>query len=109
MRGEVRAEFEAVQRNFGRYSLTTAEAIVRRLEAAKGKYPEGALFTYQLDRDRAGRFHLSWGLDAEALARWQALEGVYALKTNLPGGPTRWPRCCGRTRARPRSSGGSTT
>ena len=82
---KARAEFEAVERNLGRYSLTTAEAIVRRLEAAKGKYPEGALFTYQLEQDRAGRFHLSWGLDAEALARWQALEGVYALKTNLPG------------------------
>jgi hypothetical protein len=82
---KVRAEFEAVQRNLGRYSLTTAAAIVRRLEAAKGKYPEGALFTYQLEQGRAGRFHLSWGLDAEALARWQALEGVYVLKTNLPG------------------------
>jgi transposase len=82
---KVRAEFEAVQRNLGRYSLTTAEAIVRRLEAAKGKYPEGKLFTYELKRDRAGRFHLRWGLDAGALARWQALEGVYVLKTNLPG------------------------
>ena len=82
---KVRAEFEAVQRNLGRYSLTTTEAIVRRLEAAKGKYPEGALFTYQLKQDRAGRFHLTWGLDAAALERRQALEGVYALKTNLPG------------------------
>ena len=30
---KVRAEFEAVERNLGRYSLTTTEAIVRRLEA----------------------------------------------------------------------------
>ena len=82
---KVRAEFEAVQRNLGRYSLTTTEAIVRRLEAAKGKYPEGALFTYQLRQDRGGRFHLAWGLDAGALERRQALEGVYVLKTNLPG------------------------
>ena len=82
---KVRAAFEAVERNLGRYSLTTTAAIVRRLEAAKGKYPEGSLFTYQLDQDRAGRFHLGWGLDPEALARWQALEGVYVLKTNLPG------------------------
>jgi hypothetical protein len=82
--GKVRAEFEAVQRNLGRYSLTTAAAIVRRLEAAKGKYPEGALFTYQLRQARGGQFHLSWGLDAAALERWQALEGVYVLKTNLP-------------------------
>src|SRR5829696_7105956 len=82
---KVRSEFEAVQRNLGRYSLTTAEAIIRRPEAAKGKYPEGALFTYRLDRDRAGQFHLSWELDAGALGRRQALEGVYVLKTNLHG------------------------
>jgi hypothetical protein len=81
--GKVRAEFEAVQRNLGRYSLTTAEAIVRRLEAARGKYPEGTLFTYQLRQARGGQFHLSWGLDADALQRRQALEGVYVLKTNL--------------------------
>jgi transposase len=80
---KVRAEFEAVQRNLGRYSLTTTEAIVRRLEAAKGKYPEGALFTYQLRPGRARQFHLSWELDAGALERRQALEGVYVLKTNL--------------------------
>src|SRR4051794_408960 len=82
--GKVRAEFEAVQRNLGRYSLTTTEAIARRLEAAKGKYPEGALFTYQLRQARGGQFHLSWAVDAAALERWQALEGVYVLKTNLP-------------------------
>jgi hypothetical protein len=82
---KVRAEFEAVERNLGRYSLTTTEAIVRRLEAAKGKYPEGALFTYQLRQTRGGQFHLTWGLDADALQRRQALEGVYVLKTNLPG------------------------
>jgi Domain of unknown function (DUF4277)/Transposase DDE domain len=83
--GKVRDEFEAVQRNLGRYSLTTTEAIVRRLEAAKGKYPEGALFIYQLRQARGGQFHLTWGLDPAALERWQALEGVYVLKTNLPG------------------------
>ena len=27
---------------------------------------------------------LTWQLDAEALERWQHLEGVYVLKTNLP-------------------------
>jgi transposase len=81
---KVRAEFEAVQRNLGRYTLKTTEAIVRRLEAAKGKYPEGVLFTYQLRQARGGQFHLTWGLDAGALERWQALEGVYVLKTNLP-------------------------
>jgi transposase len=81
---KVRAEFEAVHRNLGRYSLKTTEAIVRRLEAAKGKYAEGALFDYRLGRDEAGHFQLDWGLGAAALERWQALEGVYVLKTNLP-------------------------
>jgi hypothetical protein len=81
---KVRAEFEAVERNLGRYSLTTTEAIIRRLEAAKGKYPEGALFAYQLRPTRGGQFHLTWCLDAAALERRQFLEGVYALKTNLP-------------------------
>src|SRR5262249_56372197 len=43
------------------------------------------MFTYHLERDRGGRFRLTWGLDAAALERRLALEGVYALKTNLPG------------------------
>src|SRR3954447_13949167 len=81
---KIRAEFEAVQRNLGRYSLKTTEAIVRRLEAAKGKYGEGVLFNYRLSQDQSGDFQLDWGLDAEALKRWQDLEGVYVLKTNLP-------------------------
>ncbi|HJZ55187.1 MAG TPA: IS1634 family transposase [Gemmataceae bacterium] len=81
---KIRVEFEAVHRNLGRYSLKTTEAIVRRLEAAKGKYAEGALFDYRLGRDEAGHFRLDWGLNAAALERWQALEGVYVLKTNLP-------------------------
>lgn len=82
---KVVAEFEAVQRNLGRYSLKTAEAIVRRLEAAKGKYAEGALLDYRLVQERGGGFTLTWQFDAEALERWQDLEGVYVLKTNLPG------------------------
>ncbi len=52
---KVRAEFEAAQWTLGRYSLTTTAAVARRLEAARGKYPEGAPFTYQLERDWAGR------------------------------------------------------
>jgi transposase len=82
---KVRAAFEAVQKNLGRYTLKTTEAIVRRLEAAKGTYPEGALFTYELQQDQCGLFHLSWAVDAAALERRRALEGVYVLKTNLPG------------------------
>ncbi len=81
---KVRAEFEAVQRNLGRYSLKTIEAILRRLETAKGKYAEGALFDYRLSQDKAGHFRLDWGLNTAALERWQNLEGVYVLKTNLP-------------------------
>jgi transposase len=81
---KIRAEFEAVQRNLGRYSLKTTEAILRRLEAAKGKYGEGVLFEYRLTKGKGGGFHLDWGLDAKALERWQHLEGVYVLKTNLP-------------------------
>src|SRR5262249_26438727 len=52
---KIRAEFEAVHRNVGRYSLKTTEAIVRRLEAAKGKSAEGALFEYRLSQDTAGQ------------------------------------------------------
>src|SRR4051812_35309817 len=78
------AEFEAVQRNLGRYSLKTTEAIVRRLEAAEGKYAEGALLDYRLTRGPDGGFGLSWELGAEVLGRWQQLEGVHVLKTNLP-------------------------
>src|SRR5205814_6842653 len=59
---KIRAEFEAVQRNLGRYSLKTTEAIVRRLEAAKGKYGEGALFDYRLSQGPDGRFLLTWEL-----------------------------------------------
>jgi transposase len=82
---KVVAEFEAVQKNLGRYSLKTTEAIVRRLEAAQGKYAEGALLDYRLVRGADGRFELTWQFAAGALQRWQHLEGVYVLKTNLPG------------------------
>jgi transposase len=78
------AEFEAVQRNLGRYSLKTTQAIVRRLEAAKGKYAEGTLLDYRLVQGPDGRFQLTWQFDAGSLERWQHLEGVYVLKTSLP-------------------------
>jgi transposase len=80
---KVRAEFEAVERNLNRYSLTTEGAILRRLEAAKAKYREGTLFSYELTKDRQGRFHLKWKLSQKALGEWKRLEGVYVLKTNL--------------------------
>ncbi len=81
---KIRGEFEAVERNLGRYSLKTTEAIVRRLEAAKGKSSEGGLFEYHLEQDAQGSFHLDWGLDAAALKRWGSLEGVSVLKTSWP-------------------------
>jgi Transposase DDE domain len=80
---KVVAEFEAVRRNLGRYSLKTTEAIVRRLEAAKGKYAEGALLDYRLVQEPGG-FMLTWQIDSGALERWKDLEGIYVLKTNLP-------------------------
>jgi hypothetical protein len=64
---KVRAEFGAVQGNLGRYRLAAAEAIVRRLEAGKGKYPEGSLFAYQLRQARGGQSHRTWGLDVDLL------------------------------------------
>jgi Domain of unknown function (DUF4277) len=80
----IRGAFEAVHRNLNHYSLKTREAIVRRLEGAKGRYAEGALFSYELGQDRAGAFTLSFRLDGQALSRWRQLEGAYVLKTNLP-------------------------
>jgi transposase len=81
---KIREEFEAVERNLGKYSLKTEEAITRRLEKAKAKYVEGELFDYQLTKSRQGRFRLTWKLNAKALQRRQHLEGVYVLKTDLP-------------------------
>jgi transposase len=79
---KIREAFEAVAKNLGRYSLKTREAIVRRLERARAKYAEGALFVYELF-ERRGQFTLSWKIDPKALSEWQHLEGVYVLKTNL--------------------------
>jgi transposase len=81
---KVREEFEAVQRNLGKYSLKTKEAITRRLEGAKAKYTEGKLFEYDLQQDRRGVFHLTWQINSKALREVEELDGVYLLKTNLP-------------------------
>lgn len=81
---KIREEFEAVQRNVNKYSLTTQEKILGRLESAKAKYSEGSLFEYKLTKDRKGVFHLAWKINAKKLGRLQQLEGVYVLKTNLP-------------------------
>jgi len=81
---KARAGFEAVGRNLNRYSLKTRDAIVRRLEADRGRYAEGKLLTYELTEDAPGHFRLQWGADEKGLERRKLLEGVYALKTNLP-------------------------
>jgi transposase len=80
---KTREEFEAVQRNLNKFSLKTQEKILSRLETAKGKYAEGSLFEYQLTKDRQGRFHLTWKISDSKLKRFEELEGVYVLKTNL--------------------------
>ena len=58
--------------------------IIARLERAKAKYDIGKLFEYTLTTRRDGQFMLSWSLNEQKLARRQALEGVYLLKTDLP-------------------------
>jgi transposase len=80
---KIQAEFEAVTRNLNRYSLKTEDVIVRRLESAKAKYSEGELFEYALTC-RKNRYHLTWGLNAKAVERWEQLEGAYILKTDYP-------------------------
>jgi transposase len=80
---KIRAEFELVHRNLGKYSFKTEEAIRRRLEKACAKYTEGSLFQYTLTA-KAGQFKLDWHIDEAELAQVQELEGVFVLKTNLP-------------------------
>lgn len=81
---KIREEFEAVTRNLNKYSLTTPEKVLGRLESAKAKYSEGSLFEYELTKDRKGLLHLRWNIHAGKLRRRKQLEGVYVLKTNLP-------------------------
>jgi transposase len=80
---KIREQFEAVERNLGKYSLKTYEAVVRRLEAAKGKYKEGSVFDYQLNQTR-GQLRLQWNINPKAVRELEQLEGIYLLKTNLP-------------------------
>lgn len=78
---KIRTEFEAVERNLGKYSLTTYEAVVRRLETAKGKYTEGSLFDYTVSKP-GGRLRLQWSINQKRLRETKQLEGVFVLKTN---------------------------
>ena len=79
----IQETFRKTQENLNRYQLKTAQAVRRRLEAARNRYTEGKLFDYELGQDVTGQLTLSWHLDATALARLQALEGIFLLKTNL--------------------------
>jgi transposase len=80
---KIREEFEAVERNLNKYSLTTQEKVLGRLESAKAKYSEGSLFEYKLTKDRKGLLHLKWKINGRRRKRLEDLEGVYVLKTNL--------------------------
>jgi transposase len=81
---KIREEFEAVERNLNKYSLKTEEAIQRRLEAARARYPEGKVFAYELTAAKKDHFRLTWKTDRRALQKLEQLDGVYVLKTNLP-------------------------
>jgi hypothetical protein len=79
--GKIRSEFEKVARNLNKYKLKTQQAIVARLEKAKARYSEGALWHYEV-QEQGGQFQLSWRLDEKELQRCKELEGVWVLKTN---------------------------
>jgi transposase len=81
---KIREAFETIERNLNKYSLTTQERVLGRLESAKAKYTEGSLFDYQLKKTKNGLLDLTWKLNAQKLQRLKQLEGVYVLKTNLP-------------------------
>jgi transposase len=80
---KIREEFEKVERNLNKYSLTTEAAIVKRLEGARNRYEEGEVFQYRLTKSRKGKFSLSWKIDQAALRARKAIEGAYVLKTNM--------------------------
>ena len=81
--GKICEEFENVERNLGKYTLKSTEAVRQRLEKAKALYGEGNLFEYQVEQDRRGRLKLQWKINEKKLQRARLLEGVYVLKTNL--------------------------
>jgi transposase len=80
---KIREEFEKVERNLNKYSLTTEAAIVKRLEAARNRYEEGDVFQYRLTESRKGKFSFTWKIDQAALRARKAIEGAYVLKTNM--------------------------
>jgi len=80
---KIQEGFEKTERNLNKYSLTTQEAIVKRLEGARNRYAEGDVFQYRLTKQRGGKFSVTWKIDQAALRARKEVEGVYLLKTNL--------------------------
>lgn len=79
---KTREEFDKVVKNLNKFSLRTEEAVVRRLEKAKGKYNEGSELEYELTKSK-GNLQLKYHVDSRALSRLKQLEGLFILKTNL--------------------------
>lgn len=79
---KIREQFETVERNLGKYNLKTPDAVIRRLEAAKGKYVEGKVFEYEVTQTR-GKLRLTWKINPQTVEELKQLEGLYVLKTNL--------------------------
>lgn len=80
---KIQQDFETVQKNVGKYTLKTYDAIIRRLEAAKGKYTEGKVFDYVVTESK-GKFTVRWSISPDRVKEFEEIEGVYILKTNLP-------------------------
>lgn len=81
---KISAVFAQTVKNLNKYKWKTKEAVVRRLEAARSRYAEGQLFHYDVGEAGKGQLTLTWRIDSKALTQWEALEGVFLLKTNLP-------------------------
>lgn len=81
---KVVAEFTKIKKNLNKYSLTSREKIVQRLEAARNKYINtvGSAFKYELT-ERKGTFQLQWYVDETEMKRSIDLEGAYIIKTDL--------------------------
>ena len=79
---KIREQFETIERNLGKYNLKTHDAVIRRLEAAKGKYVEGKVFEYEVTKTR-DKLRLTWKINPQTVEELKQLEGLYVLKTNL--------------------------
>jgi transposase len=81
---KISAVFTQTVKNLNKYKWKTKEAVVQRLETARSRYAEGPLFHYDVGEASKGQLTLTWQIDSKALTQWEALEGVFLLKTNLP-------------------------